>query len=179
MISLSEIHCNQLDFNRLWVLCATMTSTVRKDGIEPLTRMNWPIWAARMKVKLRSLDCWDAVDPDSNGSERDAEAMQAIVKHVSDDLLSHVLDSRTSREAWTTLRDSFKKSVRARAQTLGGKLYTIKQDDGESIEQYFAKAADIRRQLQVVDEDCTEGAMVSNLKRGLRQELYANIGQTA
>ena len=61
-----------------------------------------------MRLKLKSLEYWGVVDPDTTSTaaelrDCDAKAQQEIMKHVADELVTEVTTSATARAAWRQL----------------------------------------------------------------------------
>ena len=103
-----------------------------------LSDTNYGIWAMKMRIILRSLGVWTAVegDEDEYDEEKDQDAMAAISQAVPDSVLMSIAEYATTREAWEALRetrDGEDKVKNARARVLKRQLNNMTMKNSESI----------------------------------------------
>ncbi|GJN24067.1 hypothetical protein PR202_gb11780 [Eleusine coracana subsp. coracana] len=105
----------------LWeVVAGTMTNPVMKEG----SLRKWRIKASK--------------------------AMFVLKTTIKEDLVEHIRDAKTPKEAWETLAKLFCKKNEARLQLLENELTGISQGT-LSISQYFTKVKNICREISQLD----------------------------
>ncbi|XP_070035280.1 uncharacterized protein [Nicotiana tomentosiformis] len=104
---------------------------------------------------------------DGNGTLRKwrikaGKSMFALQTTIEEDVLEHVCDAKTPKEAWDTLAALFSKKNDARLQLLENKLLSTAQRD-MTIAQYFHKVKSICREIS--DLDSTAPIRETRIKR--------------
>ena len=64
-----------------------------------LSDMNYGVWAIKMRIMLRSLGVWTAVEEEGADEEKDQDAMAAISQAVPDSVLMTIAEYPTVKEA--------------------------------------------------------------------------------
>ena len=120
------------------------------SGIKKLNSHNYGYWKTCMESYLQGQDLWEVVagteivpppkeSGDSSGKKDGAEALQkwrikagkamfVLKTTIEEDLLEHIRDAETPKEAWETLEKLFSKKNEARLQLLEKELSGISQD---------------------------------------------------
>jgi hypothetical protein len=108
-----------------------------------LTETNYSLWAVKMKIIMRPLGVWSAVEGDAEYDEqKDEGAFAAISQSVPDSVMMAIAECDTAREAWEAIRrmrvgeDRVKK---ARVKQLKRQLDRMEMDDGESVTVFAQK----------------------------------------
>src|SRR6185503_11175825 len=111
------------------------------SGIKKLNSHNYGYWKTCMESYLQGQDLWEVVagteivpppkeSGDSSGKKDGAEALRkwrikvgkamfVLKTTIEEDLLEHIWDAETPKEAWETLKKIFSKKNEARLQLLG------------------------------------------------------------
>ena len=58
-----------------------------------------------MKIILRSLGVWSAIEDGDTDVNKDQGAMAAISQAVPDDVMTKIAEKETAKEAWDALRE--------------------------------------------------------------------------
>ena len=116
-----------------------------------------------MMSYLQGHDLWEIVsesettplEDDSNGTLRKwrikvGKAMLALKTTIREEMLEHIWDDKTSKEAWDTFVMLFSKKNDTKLQLLENELLSISQRD-MTIVQYFHKVKSICRETTELD----------------------------
>ena len=143
------------------------------SGIKKLNSHNYGYWKTCMEFYLQGQDLWEVVtgtetvplpkeSGDRSGKKDGAEALRkwrikagkamfVLKTTIEEDLLEHIWDAETPKEAWETLEKLFSKKNEARLQLLE-ELSGISQDT-LTIGQYFTKVKSICREISELAPD--------------------------
>jgi Domain of unknown function (DUF4219) len=70
-----------------------------------LNDTNYSLWAIKMKIILRALGVWDAVEGEGEADkEKDQGALAAISQAVPDSTIMAIAEKQTAKEAWETIK---------------------------------------------------------------------------
>ncbi|KAM2943530.1 hypothetical protein COP2_026700 [Malus domestica] len=154
-------------------------------GIKKLNNKNYNTWATCMESYLQGQDLWEVVGggevtqptvEDANGILRKwkikaGKAMFALKTTIEEEMLEHIQDAKTPKEAWDTFVTLFSKKNDTRLQLLENELLSMAQRD-MTIAQYFHKVKSICREISELDPTAPIGE--TRMKRiiihGLRPE---------
>nr|KAJ0224878.1 hypothetical protein LSAT_V11C100031760 [Lactuca sativa] len=103
-------------------------------GIKKLNNNNYKTWETCMKSNLEGQDLWEVVEEDVNGALRKwkikaGKAMFALKTTIEEEMLEHIRDENTPKEAWDTFVTLFSKKNDTRLQLLENELLSISQRD--------------------------------------------------
>ena len=153
-------------------------------GIKKLNNNNYNTWATCMMSYLQGHDLWEIVggcettlsEDDSNGALRKwrikaGKAMFALKITIGEEMLEHIWDNKTPKEAWDMFMILFSKKNDTRLQLLENELLSILQRD-MTIAQYFHKVKSICREITELDPKfaIVESRMKRIIIHGLRPE---------
>ena len=158
-------------------------------GIKKLNNKNYNTWVTCMESYLQGQDLWEIVGgSESTQPTEDAndilrkwkikagKAMFALKTTVEEEMLEHIRDTRTPKEAWDTFVTLFSKRNDTRLQLLESELLSMVQRD-MTIAQYFHKVKSICREISELDPTAPIGE--TRIKRiiihGLRPEYRGFI----
>lgn len=69
-----------------------------------LTETNYGVWAAKMRIIMRTLSCWSAVDGKSDFNQaRDEDAFAALSQSLPDAMVMAIAEYETAAEAWDAI----------------------------------------------------------------------------
>uniref|UniRef100_A0A2N9I986 CCHC-type domain-containing protein n=1 Tax=Fagus sylvatica TaxID=28930 RepID=A0A2N9I986_FAGSY len=167
------------------VLIDTMGDLQVVGGIKKLNNKNYNTWATCIESYLQGQDLWEVVGgsevtqpavEDASGTLRKwkikaGKAMFALKTTIEEEMLEHIRDAKTPKEAWDTFVTLFSKKNDTRLQLLENELLSMAQRD-MTIAQYFHKVKAICREISQLDPTAPIGE--SRIKRiiihGLRPE---------
>ncbi|CAH9133317.1 unnamed protein product, partial [Cuscuta epithymum] len=160
------------------------------SGVEKLNNSNYNTWSVRMQFYLLGQDLWDIISNDNTSPPTNAEelrkwkikagkAMYVLSVTIEDELLQHIKDAKTPKEAWDTLAALFARTNDAKLQRLENDLLSVSQQD-ISVSQYFNKVKAICDEISKLDP---QNAITDTRKRriiihGLRPEFNGIITAT-
>ncbi|KAJ8767457.1 hypothetical protein K2173_017501 [Erythroxylum novogranatense] len=139
---------------------------------------------------LQGQDLWEVVNgsevmspeiEDANGTLRKwrikaGKAMFALKTTIEEDVLEHIRDAKTPKEAWDTFIKLFSKKNDTRLQLLESELLSVAQRD-MSIAQYFHKVKSLCREISELEPTAPIGE--SRIKRiiihGLKPEFRSFV----
>ena len=132
-------------------------------GIKKLNNNNYNTWSTCMMSYLQGQDLWEVVggcetmppEEDANGILRKwrikaGKAMFALKTTVEEEMVDHIRDCKTPKEAWDTFVTLFSKKNDTRLQLLESELLSVSQRD-MTIAQYFHKVKSICREIGELD----------------------------
>ncbi|KAE8720906.1 tir-nbs resistance protein [Hibiscus syriacus] len=155
------------------------------EGIKRLNNKNYNTWATRMESYLQGQDLWEVVGggevtqpeaEDANGILRKwkikaGKAMFALKTTIEVEILEHIRDAKTPKEAWDTFVTLFTKMNDTKLKLLENELLSMAQRD-MAVAQYFHKVKSICREISELDPTAAIGE--ARIKRiivhGLRPE---------
>ncbi|GMI78881.1 hypothetical protein HRI_001557400 [Hibiscus trionum] len=153
-------------------------------GIKKLSNQNYNSCSTCMMSYLQGQDLWEVVNgnestqpkDDGNGTLRKwkikaGKAMFALKTTVEEDVLEHIRNAKTPKEAWDIFVVLFSKKNETRLQLLESELLSIMQRN-MTIAQYFHKVKSLCREISELDPEAPIGE--TRMKRviihGLRPE---------
>ncbi|KAE8677085.1 tir-nbs resistance protein [Hibiscus syriacus] len=159
-------------------------------GIKKLNNKNYNTWATCMESYLQGQDLWkvvgggevtqpaaeDANDILKKWKIKVGKAMFALKTTIEEEMLEHIWDAKTPKEAWDTFVTLFSKKNDTRLQLLENELLSMAQHD-MTIAQYFHKVKTICSEISELDPTSSIGE--TRVKRiiihGLRHEYRGFI----
>ncbi|XP_070678596.1 uncharacterized protein [Malus domestica] len=154
-------------------------------GIKKLNNQNYNTWATCIESYLQGQDLWEVIGgsevtqpaaEDANGVLRKwkikaGKSMFALKTTIEEEMLEHIRDAKTPKEAWDTFVTLFSKRNDTKLQLLENELLSMAQRD-MMIAQYFHKVKLICRKISELDPTAPIGE--TRMKRiiihGLRPE---------
>ncbi|XP_021991136.1 uncharacterized protein LOC110887883 [Helianthus annuus] len=153
-------------------------------GVKKLNNTNYNTWSTCMSSYLQGQDLWevvqgtDTVQPrnDINGAInkwkiKTGKAMFVLKTTIEEELLDHIRDLATPKEAWDVLAALFSKKNDAKLQLLENELLAIAQKN-LTVSQYFHKVKTLCREIGELDPQARigEARMKRILIFGLKPE---------
>uniref|UniRef100_A0A2N9GMC7 Uncharacterized protein n=1 Tax=Fagus sylvatica TaxID=28930 RepID=A0A2N9GMC7_FAGSY len=153
-----------------------------------LTRENYLLWKAQIVPYLRGQHLYGFLDgsrpapssnvaatPDLLNSDlqtwqtQDQMILSALISSLSETVLAHVVNCRTSRDVWLCLEKMFTSQSRARQMQLHHQISTLKKGDS-SIADYFHKFTTLADTLAAIEHPLSDYQLVSFFMSGLGSE---------
>ncbi|XP_076954632.1 uncharacterized protein LOC143629170 [Bidens hawaiensis] len=138
-------------------------------GIRKLNQTNYNTWSTCMMSYLQGQDLWEVVNGsdtvlprnDVNGAigkwrVKTGKAFYVLKTTIEEELLDHIQDLQTTKEAWDALAALFSKKNDAKLQLLENELLSVSQKDF-SISQYFHKVKTLCREIGELDREARIG----------------------
>ena len=95
------------------------------------------------------------------------KAKRIIANSIRDHLIPHVSSLKTPKEVFDALPTLFKGKNINRKMTLRNQLNNVKIQNIETMQSYFTRVAQIKEQLEAVEENVKEGEIVMTTLNGL------------
>lgn len=159
-------------------------------GIKKLNNQNYNSWSTCMMSYLQGQDLWEVVNgnevtspeaEDTNGILRKwrikaGKAMFALKTTVEEDVLEHIRDAKTPKEAWDTFAKLFSKKNDTKLQLLESELLSVAQRD-MTVAQYFHKVKTLCREISELDPEAPIGdtRMKRIIIHGLKPEFRSFV----
>lgn len=159
-------------------------------GVKKLNHQNYNSWATCIMSYLQGQDLWEIVcgsetrqpeNEDNNGILRKwkikaGKAMFIFKTTVEEDVLEHIRDVKTPKEAWDTLLVLFSKKNDTKLQLLENELLSASQGD-MTIPQYFHKVKSLCREIGELDSQALIGEprMKRIIIHGLKPEFRSFV----
>ena len=113
---------------------------------ERLGDTNYATWALRTKHALTIKGLWGAID--GTNPDQDDKAIAYLGMSVGDQHLGTIERAASARDAWSTLRDTFKAKNAARTLALRREINSLKMGPDEPLTKYFGRAKDLHAMLR-------------------------------
>ncbi|CAM0913149.1 unnamed protein product [Alopecurus aequalis] len=141
-----------------------------------LTDTNYGVWAVKMRIIMRTLGCWSAVDGKGEYDQaRDEDAFTALSQSLPDSMVMAIAEFETAAEAWEAIRqmrvgeDRVKK---ARVKQLKRELDRMQMSDGETVAAFGQKLTTLVAEIRSLGtaQPCT---MIVRTKHWNIPDYYA------
>ncbi|XP_076898465.1 uncharacterized protein LOC143552048 [Bidens hawaiensis] len=158
-------------------------------AIRKLKNNNYNTWSTCMVSYLQGQDLWEVVNGDSTAEPRvdtngvvhkwrvkKGKAMFTLKTTIEDELLEHIRDLETPKQAWDALASLFSKKNDMRLQLLENELLSITQKN-LAIPQYFHKVGSLCREIGDLDPLARigEARMKRIIVQGLKPEFQSFV----
>jgi hypothetical protein len=137
---------------------------------------NYGTWAPRVTMLLTLEKCMRMVteglgaEPTPEDIEMDENAKAVIGAYLSDSLLPTFKAAPSAKALWDTLAATFSRQNHTRRLTLRRELTSMKKQQSETMSMYFARAQQLREDLQGADQDIGEDEVVCAVLSGLPRQ---------
>ncbi|XP_071718487.1 uncharacterized protein [Rutidosis leptorrhynchoides] len=159
-------------------------------GIKKLNNQNYNSWSTCIMSYMQGQDLWEVVngndiqqpaEEDNNGVLRKwrvkaGKAMFVLKTTVEEDVLEHIRDASTPKEAWDTFTKLFSKKNDTRLQFLESEMLSVTQKE-MTIAQYFYKVKLVCREISELDPEARlgEARMKRIIIHGLNSEFRSFV----
>ncbi|XP_049318346.1 uncharacterized protein LOC105224069 isoform X1 [Bactrocera dorsalis] len=132
-------------------------------NIEKLDESNYDSWSIQLKSVLVHQELWSVAsgetpcpEADADGKNvlmwkaKDEKATATIILSITTMQIAHVKNSKTSNEAWNTLREIHRPKGPVRKVTLFKRLLAMRMSDDECVQQYVCKFTSLAEKLEEI-----------------------------
>ena len=168
-----------------------MDLTNSVSGIEKLNNTNYDYWKSCIESYLQGQDLWEVVSgtdvapPNGTAESQDGarkwrikagKALFVLKATIQKEMLDHIREVKTPKEAWDSFAALFSKTNDARLQMLENEIGSISQGS-MTISQYFLKVKGICHDITQLDAESkiTDARTRRIIIRGLRPEYNGFI----
>ncbi|KYN19330.1 hypothetical protein ALC57_08358 [Trachymyrmex cornetzi] len=131
-----------------------------------------------MRAYLGSIDLWgcvEGIESYVNDAKKSTMARAKIILAVEKQNYSHIQDTKTPKEAWDKLRDTFEDSGLTRKEGLLRTLTSTRFIDCSSIEEYVNKITSTTHKLKELNFEVKDKMIGALLLSGLPEEYKPMI----
>ena len=159
-------------------------------GIKKLNNQNYNSWSTCMMSYMQGQDLWEVVNgndvsqpeaEDASGTLRKwkikaGKAMFVLKTTTEEDVLEHIRDAETPKDAWDTFAKLFSKKNDTKLQLLESELLSVAQRD-MTVAQYFHKVKTLCREISELDSEAPIGdtRMKRIIIHGLKPEFRSFV----
>lgn len=136
-----------------------------RSSIQKLNTDNYGIWSKKMEVLLIREKVWEVVSkekPIFNNTEKDKEqawqdkddlARSSIGLLIEDSQFLHIQDCKTAKDYWDKLKDYHQKSTYAGIIYLYRKLFNLRLQEGDNVEDHIIQVLTLFNKLNALGEE--------------------------
>jgi len=158
-----------------------MAESCDKYTVAKLNNSNYQVWKFKVKMLLIRDDLWtvvrdDTPDPVPDGWDRKDEKAQCTISlTVEDNQLVHICNCTNAKDMWKELQKVHERSNLSIKMYLRKKLYKIKLQSDQNMQEYISAALQLVEQLRGVGEEVTDQQVATLLLCGLPDEYETLI----
>lgn len=147
---------------------------------------NYHTWSIRARAALVQKGCWDAIEPGYSEEMTDKEkkvdnkALTFLFLVVEDNYLDDIGESKTAREAWTTLEEMHSKFGLLHILQLMRDFFNVRMKKEESMQSYLGRLMELHRKLSSAGHAFTDREVALVMLMGLPasyEPLILNLEQ--
>ncbi|GAV70935.1 DUF4219 domain-containing protein/UBN2 domain-containing protein, partial [Cephalotus follicularis] len=112
--------------------------------------------------------------PMKEWQKKDVDALAKIHLAVSDSIFPRIMNSTSAKEAWDTLQDEFKGTVKIRAvklQTLRRDFENLRMTEGETIKDFSSRAIEVVNQMKSYGGNITNQRIIEKFLISLTEKF--------
>jgi hypothetical protein len=145
---------------------------------------NYGYWKARMRLFLKSIDCWSIVKTgwtkptdatlklvtEKNARLSNDKALHALCQALSPSEFVRISNSESAKKAWQILETTYEgtKLVKsAKLQMLISKFEEIKMLEDETFREFYSKMSDLRNSLVSLGKTVSDVKLIRKILRSL------------
>ncbi|KAI5643647.1 gag-polypeptide of LTR copia-type domain-containing protein [Phthorimaea operculella] len=139
---------------------------------------NYASWSFAMEMFLIDNDLWDCVLAeegydleDAATKKRDAKARSKICLMISENIFPLVSSAKTAKETWDALKKAYADSGLLRRLTLLRKLFGLKLEGCNSIENYVTEVQSTNQALQAIKSGLDDEFLAVVMLAGLTEDF--------
>jgi hypothetical protein len=133
-----------------------------------LTKTNYTEWAILMRVALQGAGLWDVVKFDEGTERQERQALGAILRSVSPEMVPVLAAKDNAKAAWDAIkvmRVGVDRVREARRQKLRKDFGNLEFNSGEGIEDFSLRISGVLSELQALGDTTTELDAVQKILR--------------
>jgi hypothetical protein len=133
-----------------------------------LTKTNYQEWAILMRIALQGAGLWEAVDTGDATERQESQALGAILRSVSSEMVPALAAKDNAKIAWDTLKAMRVGDSRVREahrQKIRKEFDALAFKKGESVEDFALRTSNLLCELQTLGDKTTELDAVQKMLR--------------
>ena len=131
----------------------------------------WNAWQIVAGIEAKPADATAATDWD----KRETKAKVLIRMSVTDAIIPHIRDCDTSSNTWKVLKTLFETENANRVFFLKSKLFSIKMDENESVNDYLSRVKELKDKLGDIGEKISSTDFVTVTLNGMTSDYQVFI----
>jgi 2-phosphoglycerate kinase len=101
---------------------------------------------------------------------KEGKTQRIILDGVRDHLIPHLAEKKIAKEVWDALKGVYEAKNENRKMALRDKFHSTRMAKGESVATYLTKVAQVKDELEVVEEVIPESELVRISLKGFTKE---------
>ena len=141
-----------------------------------LNKLNYQVWASRMRLHLEGLELWDAIESENVVRKKDRQVVSILFSTISDEVTRELDLEKTSKQTWLTLQVKSRGVSRirkVRIQSLKRDYENLSMDDDDLFLDYFEKLSCVVNELRSLDEVIIDAEVSAKLLRSVSGKFKA------
>ena len=149
--------------------------------VAKLNNSNYQIWKFKVKMLLIREDTWKVVQGDTpdpvpdDWQRKDEKAQCTISLTVEDNQLVHICNCTSAKDMWKQLQKVHERSNLSSKMYLRKKLYKMRLQDDQNMQEYISAVLRLVEQLRGVGEEVSDQQVATLLLCGLPDEYETLI----
>jgi len=149
--------------------------------VAKLNNSNYQIWKFKVKMLLIREDTWTVVQGDTpdpvpdDWQRKDEKAQCTISLTVEDNQLVHICNCTSAKDMWKQLQKVHERSNLSSKMYLRKKLYKMRLQDDQNMQEYISAVLRLVEQLRGVGEEVSDQQVATLLLCGLPDEYETLI----
>ncbi|XP_020271959.1 uncharacterized protein LOC109847124 [Asparagus officinalis] len=144
-----------------------------------LTKMNYAVWAIKIRVYLQAQGVWDAIEPGTDVETRkDKMALAAIYEAIPEKSLLLIAEKETAEKAWQTLKTMYEGADHVKAaklQTLRSEFEILRMNEMEAVDDFAEKLTAIVSKIASLGDKLDESTVVKKLLRVVPNKFLTTV----
>ena len=131
-----------------------------------LNKLNYQVWASRMRLHLEGLELWDAIKSENVVRKTDRQVMSILFSMVSYEVTRELDVEKTAKQMWLTLKVKSRgvsQIRKARIQSPKRDYKNLSLDDDDLFLDYFGKLFCVMNELRSLGEVVTDAEVAAKL----------------
>ena len=141
-----------------------------------LNKLNYQVWASRMRLHLEGLELWDAIESENVVRKKDQQVMSILFSTISDEVTRELDVEKTAKQTWLTLKvksGGVSRIRKARIQSLKRDYENLSMDDDDLFLDYFGRLSCVVNELRSLGGVITDAEVAAKLLRSVSSKFDA------
>jgi len=127
----------------------SLTQSIEKlDGSMATGQSNYDAWRFRIVRILEEKNLLGAIEDDIVSDTKDDRALTIITLNIKDSQIPYIQDARTTKDAWTALKEVHQEIGMNGQMVLMQRLWALKMAEGHDMAQHLNKFRELANQLR-------------------------------
>ncbi|KAJ4740894.1 Transposon Ty1-H Gag-Pol polyprotein [Rhynchospora pubera] len=145
-----------------------------------LNDTNYGLWAVKMKIILRSLGVWGAIEgPEAVEEDKDHGALAAISQAVPDPVMMAIAEKDSAKEAWDAIKEMSvgeERVRKARAQALKRQFDGIVMEDTTTVHEFSQRLTSMAGEIRSLGGELKDSVIIERLFGAVPDKFLPIIG---